>query len=83
MLAKVLREPPTAVGLDTNLWDGKTLSAFIERRWKDRAVGQWLSPWVFHVNRYNPLAASTFRARFKIAAKSAGYPNLTPHDMRR
>lgn len=34
MLAKVLREPPTAVGLDTHLWDGKTLSAFIERRWK-------------------------------------------------
>jgi len=34
MLAKVLREPPMAVGLDPHLWDGKTLSAFIERRWK-------------------------------------------------
>ncbi len=33
LLAKVLREAPTAVGLDTNLWDGKTLSTFIERRW--------------------------------------------------
>lgn len=36
MVAKVLRESPTAVGLETNLWDGKTLSGFIERRWKIR-----------------------------------------------
>jgi len=34
VVAKILREPPTAAGLDTNLWDGKTLSTFIERRWK-------------------------------------------------
>lgn len=34
ILAKVLREPPTALGLGTNLWDGKTLSAFVERRWQ-------------------------------------------------
>ena len=30
----VLRQPPSAVGLAANLWDGKTLSAFIQRRYK-------------------------------------------------
>lgn len=34
VLAKVLRGSPMAVGMDANLWDGKTLSAYIERRWK-------------------------------------------------
>ncbi len=33
-IAAVLREPPTAVGLKTNLWDGKTLSAFIQERYE-------------------------------------------------
>ncbi len=32
-IAAVLREPPTAVGLKTNLWDGKSLSAFIQDRY--------------------------------------------------
>lgn len=30
----VLRQPPSSVGLAANLWDGKTLSAFIQRRYK-------------------------------------------------
>ena len=30
----ILREPPEAVGLSGNLWDGKTLSAFIKKRYK-------------------------------------------------
>ena len=33
-IAAVLREPPTAVGLKTNLWDGKTLSVFIQERYE-------------------------------------------------
>lgn len=32
-IAAALREPPTAVGLKANLWDGKTLSAFIQDRY--------------------------------------------------
>ena len=32
-LSAVLRKPPSAVGLTVNLWDGKTLAVFIERRW--------------------------------------------------
>lgn len=30
----VLRQPPGSVGLAANLWDGKTLSAFIQQRYK-------------------------------------------------
>lgn len=33
VLSKVLRDSPTAVGMDASLWDGKTLAAFIHRRW--------------------------------------------------
>lgn len=29
----VLRQPPRQVGLERNIWDGKTLSAWIEQRW--------------------------------------------------
>lgn len=32
-LSGVMREPPSAVGLTVNLWDGKTLATFIARRW--------------------------------------------------
>lgn len=35
-LAAILREPPSVVGLDVNLWDGKTLARFIEQRWQIR-----------------------------------------------
>jgi transposase len=31
---KVLRQAPVAYGLSGNLWDGKTLSAFIEKRFR-------------------------------------------------
>lgn len=30
-IARVLRDPPNAVGLTGNLWDGKTLAAYIKR----------------------------------------------------
>lgn len=33
-VGRILREPPEAVGLSGNLWDGKTLSAFIEKRYR-------------------------------------------------
>lgn len=33
-LNTVLRQSPSSVGLTANLWDGKSLSAFIERRYK-------------------------------------------------
>src|SRR5215471_2100859 len=33
-LGKVLREAPVMHGLSGNLWDGKTLSAFIEKRFR-------------------------------------------------
>lgn len=32
VINKVLREPPSVVGFQSNLWDGKTLSAFIDKR---------------------------------------------------
>ena len=32
-IAAALRQPPTAVGLKANLWDGKTLLAFIQDRY--------------------------------------------------
>ena len=32
-IGEVLRQSPLDVGLDTNLWDGKTLSKFIESRY--------------------------------------------------
>jgi transposase len=32
VINKVLREPPSMVGFQNNLWDGKTLSAFIDKR---------------------------------------------------
>jgi transposase len=32
-IGEVLRQSPIDVGLDTNLWDGKTLSKFIESRY--------------------------------------------------
>ena len=32
VINKVLREPPSVVGFQCNLWDGKTLSAFIDKR---------------------------------------------------
>jgi transposase len=32
-VAQVLRQPPLDVGLSTNIWDGKTLSAFIHKEW--------------------------------------------------
>jgi transposase len=31
---RILRQPPEDVGLSGNLWDGKTLSAFIKKRYK-------------------------------------------------
>lgn len=68
---------PVAIPLDAEL------AALIERRWKDRAIGQWLSPWVFHLNQRGPLSDSAFSHRFGLAAAAAGYPGLTPHDMRR
>ncbi len=34
VLNTVLRQSPSSVGLTANLWDGKSLSAFIERRYK-------------------------------------------------
>ena len=33
-IGTVLRKPPTSAGLSPNLWDGKTLSAWIERRYE-------------------------------------------------
>jgi transposase len=33
-VGRILRQPPEAVGLSENLWDGKTLSAFINKRYK-------------------------------------------------
>jgi transposase len=33
-LEDVLRSTPSKYGLEGNLWDGKTLSAFIKKRWK-------------------------------------------------
>jgi transposase len=33
---QVLRQSPRALGLEENLWDGKTLSAFIEKRYRMR-----------------------------------------------
>ena len=33
-IGAVLRKPPTSVGLSPNLWDGKTLSAWIERQYE-------------------------------------------------
>lgn len=33
-IQSVLREPPTAVGMTGNLWDGKTLSAFIRAQYR-------------------------------------------------
>ena len=32
-IGRTLREPPMAAGLDTNLWDGKTLSFYLEQRY--------------------------------------------------
>lgn len=32
-LGRVLRQPPEKAGLSVNLWDGKALAAFIERRY--------------------------------------------------
>lgn len=32
-IARVLRESPLEVGMSSNLWDGKTLSAFIVKEW--------------------------------------------------
>ncbi len=32
-VGRVLREPPSAVGLSANLWDGKTLSRYLEHRY--------------------------------------------------
>jgi integrase len=70
-------DDPVALPLD------RVLAAIIDRRWKDRAIGQWLSPWVFHVGRKGPLTDTTFREHFKAAARAAGYPDLIPHDLRR
>ncbi len=35
-VSRALRQPPAAAGLSGNLWDGKTLSAFIVQRYKVR-----------------------------------------------
>jgi len=32
-IERALRKPPSNVGLEVNLWDGKTLAAFIERQY--------------------------------------------------
>lgn len=32
-IGRTLRQPPTAVGLDTGLWDGKTLSFHLQQRY--------------------------------------------------
>lgn len=32
-VALVLRDPPSMVGMSANLWDGKTLAAFILKEW--------------------------------------------------
>jgi len=34
MLSALLRQPPSAVGLNAKNWSGKLLALFIERRWK-------------------------------------------------
>lgn len=33
VIGSVLRKPPTSVGMDANLWDGKTLSAYIQKKY--------------------------------------------------
>lgn len=35
-IGSALRKAPDQVGMDTHLWDGKTLSAYIERRFRVR-----------------------------------------------
>lgn len=37
-LEAALRKPPGEVGMDSHIWDGKTLATYIERRWK-RSLG--------------------------------------------
>jgi transposase len=32
-VGRVLREPPSSVGLSANLWDGKSLSCYLEQRY--------------------------------------------------
>lgn len=55
----------------------------LERRRKARLIGSRLSEWVFHARRPTPLSPSGFSGAFREAAKSAGFPGLLPHDLRR
>jgi integrase len=78
-----IRWPPLKNGRRLTLPLTPALRAIIERRWQARAIGDWLSPWVFHVGRRGHMSLSGLRYQWQKAAGKAGRPELLLHDLRR
>jgi transposase len=75
-IGMVLREPPDASGLSVNLWDGKTLAAFIEREY-DVALGvrqcqRLFRQFGFRLRKPRPLIARADPARQAEHKKNSG-----------
>ncbi len=78
-----VRWPPLKNGRRLTLPLTPALRAIVERRWQARVIGQWLSPWVFHVGRRGPMSLSGLRYQWRKAASQAGRAELLLHDLRR
>ena len=75
-IGMVLREPPDVSGLSVNLWDGKTLAAFIEREY-DVALGvrqcqRLFRQFGFRLRKPRPLIARADPARQAEHKKNSG-----------
>ena len=72
-------DQPLTLPLSPELW------AIVDRRWRARRVGEWLSPWGFHTGRRRRGHASkdSVERHWKEATTAAGFPGIVPHDLRR
>ena len=75
-VATALRQPPHAVGMSGNLWDGKTLSAFIEKRFSInlsvRQCQRIFRQLDFRLRKPRPIIARTDTARQAEHKKNSG-----------
>jgi integrase len=78
------RKKPRLLALDHRLpngqWANTELWQLMERRWRDRVVGNFICPWVFH---RDGRVVKEFRHVWRQACRMADLHDKRPHDFRR
>jgi transposase len=73
---RVLRARPTDAGMPVNLWDGKTLAAWIEKKYGIglgvRQCQRWFRQFGFRLRKPRPVIAKGNSARQKAHKKNSG-----------